>query len=186
MGVGVFAFFAALAVISALGVILQRSPVHSLLALVVVLLAIAVLLIGLGAPAIGFLQAIVYVGAILVLFLFVIWLLNLQTDPGEPKNLALKFFSALAVAVLTAELFAFFVRTAASPVPVPASYGSVNRLADLIFSDYLVAFEVTSLLLLVAVVGAIAVARRWPANEGPRRFGASEMDRTEPRQADRV
>jgi NADH-quinone oxidoreductase subunit J len=165
MGVGVFAFFAVVAVASALGVILQRSPVHSLLALVVTLLAIAALLISLGAVAIGFLQAIVYVGAVVVLFLFVIWLLNLQRDPDERGHLAAKFFGTLAVAALAAELFAFFVRTPVGPAPAPAGYGSINRLSDLIFSDYLVAFEAASLLLLVAVVGAVAVARRWPGDD---------------------
>ncbi len=184
MEVGVFAFFAVLAVVSALGVVLQRSPVHSLLALVATLLAISALLIGLGAVAIGFLLAIVYVGAIVVVFLFVIWLLNLQRDPGEPGHLAAKVFGAFAVAALTAELFAFFVRAPVGPAPAPAGYGSVDRLADLIFRDYLVAFEATSLLLLVAVVGAVAVARRWPADQ-PRRSGAGASAHGELRRAER-
>ena len=85
MPLWLFIFLAALSVISALGVVLQRNPVHSLLALVVTLLAIAVLFIGLGAVTVGLLQAIVYVGAIMVLFLFVIWLLNIQAMPVEPR-----------------------------------------------------------------------------------------------------
>jgi NADH-quinone oxidoreductase subunit J len=185
MGVGVFAFLGTLAVISALGVILQRSPVHSLLALVATLLALSGLMIGLGAVAIGFLQAIVYVGAIMVLFLFVIWLLNLQRDPGEPGRLAVKFFGAIAVAALVAELFAFFVRAPMSPMETSSSYGSVDRLADLIFSRYLVAFEVASLMLLVAVVGAVAVARRWPGDEA-RPNGAVGADRPVLQQARRA
>ena len=88
MPLGVFIFLAALAVISALGMVLQRNPVHCLLALVVTLLTIAVLFIGLDAVTVGFLQTIVYVGAIMVLFLFVIWLLNLQAELRSATGLS--------------------------------------------------------------------------------------------------
>src|SRR5438105_5994489 len=74
MPLGLFMFLAALAVITALGVILQSNPVHCLLALAVNLFDVGVLYIGLGAVTVGFLQIIIYVGAIMVLFLFVIWL----------------------------------------------------------------------------------------------------------------
>ena len=103
---GVFMFLAALAVISALGTVVQRNPVHCLLALVVTLLTIAVIFIGLDAVTVGFLQAIVYAGAIMVLFLFVIWLLNLQAElRSVPGYLALKAISGLLCAALVAELF---------------------------------------------------------------------------------
>jgi len=164
MPLWLFAFLAALSVISALGVVLQRNPVHCLLALIVTLLAIAVLFIGLGAVTVGFLQAIVYVGAILVLFLFVIWLLNIQALPAERSHLALKFFASVGAAALVAELFVFFARAPATPPaahPTP-DYGSIAQLSVSLFSDYLIAFEVTSVLLLVAIVGAIALARRVP------------------------
>lgn len=163
-----FIFLATLAVLSAFGVILQSNPVHCLLALVLTLLVIAVLFIGLGALTVGFLQAIVYAGAIMVLFLFVIWLLNLQASPRVPGRLALKFFASLAAAALVAELFVFFAR--AHPVTglgkLPSGYGSIGSLATTLFSDYLIAFEVTSVLLLAAIVGAIALARRAPGSGG--------------------
>ena len=168
MGLGAFIFLAALAVFSALGVILQRNPVHSLLSLVLTLLVIAVLFVGLGAVTVGILQAIVYAGAIMVLFLFVIWLLNLQSQPRDTSQLALKFFGAVGASALVAELFAFVIRL---PAPMqtratasPPGYGSVNGLADLLFSDYLIAFEVTSILLLASIVGAVALARRQPVS----------------------
>jgi len=169
MPLWLFAFVAALSIISALGVVLQRNPIHSLLSLVMTLLAIAVLFIGLGAVALGFLQAIVYVGAIMVLFLFVVWLLNLQTEAlGAEGHLALKFFGAIGAAALVAELFAILHRVPASvETAPPPDYGSVHSLAMVLFSDYLVAFEVTSLLLLAAVVGAIAIARRPPTTYAP-------------------
>src|SRR5512143_3429252 len=87
MPIGIFAFLAALAVIAACGVIMQRNPIHCVLALALVLADLGVLFMGLGAVTLGFLQIIVYVGAIMVLFLFVIWLLNIQADPGMGGSL---------------------------------------------------------------------------------------------------
>lgn len=163
MPLPLFIFLGVLSIISALGVILQRNPVHCLLALVLTLLAIAALFIGLGATTVGFLQAIVYAGAIMMLFLFVIWLLNLQVEAFEGGHLALKFFGALGAAALIAELLLFFLHV--SPAleqgrHVAPDYGSIQRLASTLFSNYLIAFEVTSVLLLAGVVGAVALARR--------------------------
>ena len=162
MPLPLFIFMAVLAVLSALGVILQRNPVHCLMALVLTLLDIAVMFIGLGAVTVGFLQAIVYVGAIMILFLFVIWLLNLQVEERPTGRLALKFFGAIGAAALVAELCTFVVKapSTAGVSRLPAGFGSIASLAEALFTDYLIAFEVTSLLLLVAVIGAIALARR--------------------------
>lgn len=163
MPLWLFIFLAVLAIISAFGVILQRSPVHCLLALAFTLVVIGVLFIGLGAETVGFLQIIIYVGAIMVLFLFVIWLLNVQGEMGLGEgHLALKFFGSIAAAGLFAELFIIFSSAPAISHlrAIPPSYGSVQSLAGLLFSQYLIAFEVTSLLLLAAMVGAIALARR--------------------------
>ena len=162
MPLWLFAFLAAIAIASALGVLVQRNPVHCLLALVVTLTDLGALFVGLGAVTVGFLQIIIYVGAIMVLFLFVIWLLNLQTDPAPGGNLALKSLSVLGAAVIAALFVALFVRAAPSTgiSVLPAGYGSIDKLARMLFSDYLIAFEVTSVLLLAAVVGAIGLARR--------------------------
>ncbi|MGH7935051.1 MAG: NADH-quinone oxidoreductase subunit J family protein [Candidatus Binataceae bacterium] len=163
MPLWLFIFLAALAIISAFGVILQRSPVHCLLALAFALIVIGVLFVGLGAETVGFLQIIIYVGAIMVLFLFVIWLLNVQGETGlAGGHLALKFFGSIAAAALLAELFVIFFKAPAISRlhALPPAYGSVQSLAGLLFSQYLIAFEVTSVLLLAAVVGAIALARR--------------------------
>ena len=169
MPLGVFIFLGALAVISALGTVLQRNPVHCLLALVVTLLAIAVLFIGLDAVTVGFLQVIVYAGAIMVLFLFVIWLLNLQAELRmSPGYLALKTIGALLCAALVAELFTLLWRApiaGGAQAAAPPGYGSIDALATMLFSDYLISFEVTSVLLLAAIVGAIALARREPASQ---------------------
>ena len=165
MPLWLFGFIAALSIAAALGVVLQRNPVHCLLALVLTLLTIAVLFIGLDAVTVGFLQAIVYAGAIMVLFLFVIWLLNLQSEVRtQPGHLGLKLCAALGAAILAGELFTFLgsAPSAVRPDNVLAGYGSIDSLAAMLFSDYLISFEVTSVLLLAAVVGAVAIARRLP------------------------
>ncbi len=158
-----FAFLAALAIIAAFGTILQRNLIHCVLGFALVLIDLGVLYMGLGAVTVGFLQIIVYVGAIMVLFLFVIWLLNVQADAGvRGGGLGLKLLGAIGAAALAAELFTIFfnapklreVRT------IAPDFGSVATLARVLFSQYLVAFETTSLLLLAAIVGAIALARR--------------------------
>ncbi len=175
MPLWLFIFLAALSIISAAGVVLQRNPVHSLMSLVLTLVVIGVMFIGLGAVTVGFLQMIVYAGAIMILFLFVIWLLNLQTQALESGRLALKFGGALGSAVLIAELLVFVLHLPAplgQNKPVGPDYGSIGLLAQSLFSDYLVAFEVTSVLLLVGVVGAVALARRLTPDDEPGSFQA--------------
>jgi NADH-quinone oxidoreductase subunit J len=165
MPIGIFMFLATLAVIAGFGVIMQDNPVHCVLALALVLMDLGVIFMGLGAVTLGFLQIIVYVGAIMVLFLFVIWLLNIQADPGVDRHLGLKLFGSIAAAAMAAEFAAIIVH---APMvgklrTVPSDFGSVAALARSLFSDYLVAFEVTSVLLLVAIVGSIALARKVSA-----------------------
>jgi len=192
MSLGPFIFLAALAVLSALGTIVQRNPVHSLLSLVLTLLSIAVIFIGLDAVVVGFLQAIVYAGAIMVLFLFVVWLLDLRGETRTaPGYLAVKTISGVLFAALIAELFVlvWHAPTAAGAnLAAPTGYGSIDSLAIELFSNYLIAFEVTSVLLLAAVVGAIELARsestpRTVAREarsGARIAGAIASARREP------
>lgn len=166
MPLWLFIFLAALAVLSALGTVLQRNPVHCLLSLVMTLVVIGIMFIGLDAMTVGFLQIIVYAGAIMVLFLFVIWLLNLHVElRTSPGHLGLKAAGAVFCAILVAELFTVLCNApsaAGAKLTVSAGYGSVNLLARTLFSEYLIAFEVTSVLLLAAVVGAVALARRLP------------------------
>ncbi|HXW83329.1 MAG TPA: NADH-quinone oxidoreductase subunit J [Candidatus Binataceae bacterium] len=175
MPAGLFFFLAALTVLSALGVILQRNPVHCLLSLVLTLLAIGVLFIGEDATVVGFLQIIVYAGAIMVLFLFVIWLLNLPSESLATGHLALKLFGSLAAAALLAEVVPFVLpaRLATTQNATPLGYGAMDSLSQKLFGEYLIAFEVTSLLLLVAVVGSVALASRSPARRTPQGTSAA-------------
>jgi NADH-quinone oxidoreductase subunit J len=165
-----YLFLGALAIVSALGVVVQRNPIHSLLSLISTLLIIAIFFIAEDAVVVGFLQIIVYAGAIMVLFLFVIWLLNLQAEMGPTGHIVLKIFGSVGAAALATEFFLF---VAAPHLEVkmyrePVGYGSLASLAGTLFTDYLVSFEVTSVLLLAAVVGSVALARRIPnaAGEG--------------------
>jgi NADH-quinone oxidoreductase subunit J len=163
-----FWFLAALSIVAALGVVVQRNPLHCLLALVLTLISIAVLFIGQEAVVVGFLQVIVYAGAIMVLFLFVIWLLNLPVETVSTGGLLIKFLGAIGVAALLAELESFSLPARLQvkfSTTNAAGYGSIDALSQALFSQYLIAFEVTSVLLLVAVVGAVGLARRSTAVE---------------------
>src|SRR4029077_19329295 len=93
-----YLFLGAMAIVSALGVVVQRNPIHSLLSLISTLLIIAIFFIAEDAVVVGFLQIIVYAGAIMVLFLFVIWLLNLQAEIGPTGHIVLKIFGSLGAA----------------------------------------------------------------------------------------
>jgi len=168
-----YIFLGALAVVAALGVIVQRNPIHSLLALIGTLMIVAILFIAEDAVVVGFLQIIVYAGAIMVLFLFVIWLLNLQVEAGPTGHLVLKFFGSLAAALLATELFLILAppHLQVKFTHSPPGYGSLASLAGKLFTDYLVAFEVTSVLLLAAVVGSVALARKLPGTDDPRGAG---------------
>jgi NADH-quinone oxidoreductase subunit J len=98
----------------------------------------------------------------MVLFLFVIWLLNLQAEQGLGGHLGLKFFGSIGAAALATELGLIFVHSPPFAGVAPPGYGSISSLGRVLFSEYLIAFEVTSLLLLAALVGAIGLARRMP------------------------
>jgi NADH-quinone oxidoreductase subunit J len=171
-----FAIFAALALGSAVVVVGHRNPVYSTLALVVTLLATAALFVLLGSPFLAALQVLLYTGAILVLFLFVIMLLNVGRERASgrferPQTWAaavgaLVFFGALA------RLF-WEAHGADDAPPLTAEFTATRGAAELLFSEYLLPFEMIGLLLLVALVAASWVARRPEAGEA----GSAERDR---------
>jgi NADH-quinone oxidoreductase subunit J len=158
-----FFLVAAVAVGSSLAVVLHPNPVYCALALVVALAQVALLFLQLGAPAIAFLQILVYAGAILVLFLFVIMLLNVQRDRERASPRWRRLAAGLAAA-MGLELGGFFLLRPLAETPggrAPAAgFGSLSALADALFTGHVLAFELTSLLLLVAIVGAVVIARR--------------------------
>ncbi len=166
MSPAVFMVLAVCLVTGACGVVLTPSPIRSALSLVATLFVMAVMFLLLDAQLVGVLQVVVYAGAIMVLFLFVIMLLNLQEDPR-----ALIGFGGRAAATAVGALFVagaahFFVtgRVSTDGVgmggAVPAGFGSTEQLAEALFTKYLLAFEITSVLLLVAIIGAVVLAKK--------------------------
>ena len=153
-------------VVFALAVVLAKSPVRSALALVGVMSLLAVFFAFLQAHLLAALQIIVYAGAVMVLFLFVITLLNLASDHGvgeKPKMSAAGFGAGAILAGGLAMAMARVVAPAARNVRLPDDFGTTVVLARQMFGRYLVAFELTSILLLVAVVGAVVLAKRTAA-----------------------
>jgi len=163
---GVFYFFAALAVASSVLMVTQKNPVYSAMSLVVTLFSLAGIFVLLEAHFLAALQIVVYAGAILVLFLFVIMLLNLGHDfePDSRGRFAWLVGAGIGL-VLFAELVVALRSSSVDPQadmisPLLASRGAVAAVAEPLFYNYLVAVEVTGVLLLVAMVGAVVLARR--------------------------
>ncbi|MFQ5352443.1 MAG: NADH-quinone oxidoreductase subunit J [Candidatus Binatia bacterium] len=158
-----FFVLSGLAVASALGVITRPNPVHSALCLVATLFLLAVFYVALEAHLVAAFQIIVYTGAVMVLFLFVITLLNLHGDAGEarhPVRRLLAYGVAATLAVTVATVLWRAPLEAASGARVGPAFGTTRAVAQMLFTDYLVAFELTSVLLLVAIVGAVVLAQR--------------------------
>jgi NADH-quinone oxidoreductase subunit J len=164
--VTLFIIFGALAVGAALAMIVQRNSVHAALLLVVNLLSVAVLFLLLGAEFLFVAQIIVYAGAIVILFLFVIMLLGVDRSEiiTEPRRLQSRqiIAGALAGAVLVGSLG---VAISSSPLtlvpgPTPEGFGTGQSLGNLLFTRYLVPFELTGLILLVATIGILMLAKR--------------------------
>lgn len=157
-----FTILALGAVLTALLVITAPSPIASALYLVVTLFCIAGMYVLLAAPFVAAIQIIVYAGAVVVLILFVIMLLNLQKiEERLPVPWYIIGIGAAAVILLLAFVS---IMTGSAVVPtastLPPGFGSVKELGVLLFTKYLYAFEVAAVLLLAAVVGAVALVRR--------------------------
>jgi NADH-quinone oxidoreductase subunit J len=154
---------AALATLSALVVIGQRNPIYSAFALIVTLCSLSVIFGLLGSPFIAALQVIVYAGAIMVLFLFVLMLLNVRSEEDAPGRggRALGAIAVALVALLVGQAGALLSRSVHVP---PAAYdASTRRMAEILFSPhFLYVFEATSILIVAALVGAVALARKEP------------------------
>ena len=161
----------AIAIIASIAVILQTNIVHALLYMVVSLLSVAVVFYVLGAPFAAMLEAIVYAGAIMVLFLFVIMLLNLGHDYKRDIRGGLAILFGFGVTGGIGGLLASRVMPEGTalltsyPPEVSidteiAEKGIIGIIAEPLFNEYLVAFEFTGVLLFVAIVGALALAKR--------------------------
>jgi NADH-quinone oxidoreductase subunit J len=163
MILGVFWVFAGVAVVSAFLCITRRNPVASALWLILTLFCLAGIFVLLDAQFIAALQVLVYAGAIMVLFLFVIMLLNLQAEPREQQRRGVRRAALIGGGVLAVELFVLLRRLPTGDTPdrsPPEGFGTVQALSERLFTDFLLPFEITSILLLVAMVGAVVLAKR--------------------------
>ena len=166
MEILIFSILAVVAVACSILVISQRNPVASALFLIATMVCLAILFVLLNAAFLAMIQIIVYAGAIMVLFLFVIMLLNLRRDEfGPEKRRAQRFFAILFVFLLligmaTVIEVGVFGFKSAQDVPETTVPAGVEPLAQLLFTKYLLPFELASILLLVAIVGAIVMAKR--------------------------
>ncbi|MCF6157004.1 MAG: NADH-quinone oxidoreductase subunit J [wastewater metagenome] len=162
-----FYIMAAVAVVSAVYLIFEKNPVYSILYLVMILISIAVLYLLLGAQFIAAVQIIVYAGAIMVLFLFVVMLLNLSAKEELKDALSFQKIPAIVMGIVLLSAIGIILR---SKIPLgkqgeyTSAYvhdvGNTQLIGKLLFTKYLLPFEITSILLFIAAIGAIILAKR--------------------------
>ena len=159
-----FILFAGMAVGCAISMVAQRNPLYSAISLIGVFISLACLYVMLAAPFIAAVQVIVYAGAIMVLVVFVIMLLNVEEEERQPMRLRSLVPIAVGLAAVffaeTAFIIFFVHKSPATPTGNISDVGQTASIGAGLFTTYLLPFEVTSILLLMAVVGAITLARR--------------------------
>jgi NADH-quinone oxidoreductase subunit J len=165
----VFYFFAGLAVVSAIGVVVARNTVYSAIALITALLATAGIFLQLHAQFLFIVQVILYVGGIMVLFIFVIMLVNLDVALHQIKFARQKWVALIVALALSAQVGLLFWTTSkgAGQIWPGLNAAPANRLppnaetvAKSLFNEYLLPFEIASVLLLVAMIGAVVMAKK--------------------------
>lgn len=162
-----FSFGAIFALAGALGTVLSTNPLRAAMSLLLTVLSIAALYLSLHAELLASIQMLVYAGAVVVLFVFVIMLIGPDGHASRPQDRVLApILSALLVGTFSASMASLIGRATPSAVPIaPAGYGSVEGLGMAVFRDGAVPFEAVSFTLLVAIIAAIAVARGRTADE---------------------
>ena len=162
MAIAVFFVAAAMAVLGGIGVVAFHQPIRSVLSLVLVMLALSVLFLLLSAQFAFAVQIIVYAGAVMVLFLFVIALLGPARELGRGRLRFQTWLSALFVLVLLGLMWALLqgIQYRQPEKADPSWFGTVQSIAVGLFTTFLYPFELTSILLLVAAIGAIYLSRR--------------------------
>lgn len=157
----VFGVLSIISIISALGVILSKSPVTSVLCLIVTFFTIAGHYVMLNAQFLAVVHIIVYAGAIMVLFLFVIMLMNLNSEIEPQKRSWLKYAGAISGGALLLVLLGALREADVTPIQLGASeIGLISNLGKTLFNQYVVPFEVSSILFLSAMVGAVVIGKR--------------------------
>jgi NADH-quinone oxidoreductase subunit J len=163
MDQGFFLLFATVSVITALTVVLARNPVHSALALMACFLQISAIFVLLGAPLLAVIQIFVYVGAIMVLFVFVIMMIDVREAVLQRFLPGGNLPALVLVVLLGIEMLVLVLSSARFSVTEPVARrggDEIRQLSTTLFADYLLPFETASVILLAALVGAIMLARK--------------------------
>jgi NADH-quinone oxidoreductase subunit J len=180
--VGIIYFYACalMALAGALGVVVSKNPIRSAMGLLLLILSVAGLFLALHAQFLAAIQLIVYAGAIVILFLFVIMLLGPSAStPSDRRGIAARVFGGglfgiAGLAALWAVVSTTMAAHRAMPMPAPdESFGGIDAFGSVLFADALVPFELSSGLLMVAVLGAMAVAR---GRQGQKSMSKNELE----------
>jgi NADH-quinone oxidoreductase subunit J len=158
----IFLILSALTMITALFVVFAKNPMYSVLSLIACFFTVAGHYLMLNAQFLAIVHIIVYAGAIMVLFLFVVMLLNLNTDNEPDKSIKLKFAGITSGGLLFLTLLASIKSALPSVFELPerSNIGTVQEIGMKLFTDYLLPFEITSVLFLSAMVGALLLAKK--------------------------
>jgi NADH-quinone oxidoreductase subunit J len=155
-----FYFLSFLAVLSALLVVFSKSPVHSVLYLIITFFCIGGHYVLLNAQFLAVVHIIVYAGAIMVLFLYVLMLLNLNKETEPHKSTLLKFAAVISSGLVLIVLVGSLKGTESMTITQTTDIGMVKNLGRVMFTDFLLPFEITSILLLAAMVGAVMIGKK--------------------------
>lgn len=158
-----FIVFGLICVAGAVNLLVQRHPINSALSLVVVMASLALIYLLLGAEFVAAIQVIVYAGAIMVLFVFVIMLLNAGAEERTRGSRIALMIGVPGVVVLAGTMAWMLIRSSSALGGVTISssnFGQTHNIARLLFRDFLLPFEVTSVLILIAIMGAVVLGKR--------------------------
>jgi NADH-quinone oxidoreductase subunit J len=157
-----FLLFGAFCVSGAINLLLQKKTINSALSLIVVMGSLALIYLLLGAEFVAVVQVIIYAGAIMVLYVFVIMLLNAGKEEEVQGSHVAKIFGIPGL--FAGGIIGIWVLLQHRPddklLPIGAMYGPADKVGELLFTKYLLAFEVTSILVLIAIMGAVVLTRR--------------------------
>lgn len=158
----IFFFVAFLAIISAAYFVFARNPLYSILSLIVTFFSIAAMYVLLNAQFLGIVQVIVYAGAIMVLFLYILMMLNLNKGDESKKQNITKFIGVFAAGILLIGILGAFKGLNATTFGIGAdsSIGLTKNLGRLLFNEYVLPFELASILILAGIVGAVLIGKK--------------------------
>lgn len=158
----IFFIIAFLAVASAFFFVFGKSPIYSILSLIVTFFSIAALYILLNAQFLGIVQIIVYAGAIMVLFLYILMMLNLNKGDESKKQNVMKFIGVFTAGLLLIGILGAFrgIKMGTALSDVDSSVGLTKNLGKLLFNEYVLPFELASILILAGIVGSVLIGKK--------------------------